>query len=192
VRSQNVAVLFADIVGFTRYAESHKPEEVISLLRNFHAVLEEAVFAHGGTLDKYLGDGLMASFGTPTTSSSDAANAFAAAFAMHEGVDRLNRSRVESSLEPVHLSIGIHYGPVILGDIGSERRMEFATLGDTVNVAARLEAATRRLSCRILASDAALDAIEEVSLKNHYRKAMRPRTGLKLRGRGEAVRVWMG
>jgi adenylate cyclase len=192
VRSQNVAVLFADIVGFTRYAEAHSPEEVVSLLRNFHAVLEEAVFAHGGTLDKYLGDGLMASFGTPTTSSSDAANAFAAAFAMHEGVDRLNRSRAASELQTVQLSVGIHYGTVILGDIGSERRMEFATLGDTVNVAARLEAATRRLSCRILASDAAMEAIQEESLRNRYRKVMRPRTGLKLRGRGEAVRVWMG
>jgi adenylate cyclase len=192
VRSQNVAVLFADIVGFTRYAESHKPEEVISLLRNFHAVLEEAVFAHGGTLDKYLGDGLMASFGTPTTSASDGANAFAAAFAMHEGVDRLNHSRAVSGLEPVQLSVGIHYGPVILGDIGTERRMEFATLGDTVNVAARLEAATRKLSCRIIASDAAMNAIEEQSLRNRYRKAMRLRSGLKLRGRGETVRVWMG
>ena len=86
VRSQEVAALFADIVGFTRYAESNTPEDVISLLQELSCRLEEAVFAHGGTLDKYMGDGLMASFGTPTPSPADAANAIAAAFAMQEGV----------------------------------------------------------------------------------------------------------
>ncbi len=92
VRSQDVAVLFADIVGFTRYAESNSARGSHRLLRSFHATLEEAVFAHGGTLDKYMGDGLMASFGTPSPTPADAANAIAAAFAMQEGVDRLNRA----------------------------------------------------------------------------------------------------
>ena len=116
---------------------------MISLLRDFHAALEEAVFAHGGTLDKYMGDGLMASFGTPTPSPADAANAIAAAFAMQEGVALLNEEPGRKGLEPIRLSVGVHFGPVILGDMGNARRMEFATLGDTVNVASRLEAATR-------------------------------------------------
>ena len=190
VRSQHIAVLFADIVGFTRYAESNTPQDVISLLRSFHAVLEEAVFAHGGTLDKYMGDGLMASFGTPTPSPADAANAIAAAFAMQEGVARLNESRAASGAEPIRLSVGVHFGSVILGDMGSARRMEFATLGDTVNVASRLEAATRQLSCRIVASQTAMDAIAESGTRDRYYKDMRCHKALMLKGRNEGVDVW--
>ena len=190
VRSQNVAVLFADIVGFTRYAENNPPEEVIALLRSFHTALEEAVFAHGGTLDKYMGDGLMASFGTPSPTPADARNAIAAAFAMHEGVDRLNRARMAEGKEPVQLSVGVHFGPVILGDIGSARRMEFATLGDTVNVAARLEAATRQLSCRICASQNVIDAIGEPE-QRQLCASMKRHEKLALKGRSEGVDVWL-
>jgi adenylate cyclase len=191
VRSQNVAVLFADIVGFTRYAESNSPEEVIALLRSFHATLEEAVFAHGGTLDKYMGDGLMASFGTPSPTPADAQNALRAAFAMHEGVERLNQTRIAEGKQPVQLSVGVHFGPVILGDIGTARRMEFATLGDTVNVAARLEAATRELSCRICASQSVIDAIYEPVAKSGLCNVMRRHDKLALKGRNEGVDVWL-
>ncbi len=190
-RSQNVAVLFADVVGFTRFAERNSPDEVIDLLRSLHATLEEAVFANGGTLDKYMGDGVMASFGTPSPTPSDAINAISAAFAMHAGVEKLNRAREAEGREPVRLSVGVHYGPVILGDIGSARRMEFATLGDTVNVAARLEAATRELSCAIAVSQSVIDAIPEPSAKESYCKAMRPHRHLMLRGRTEGVDAWL-
>ncbi len=191
VRSQKVAVLFADIVGFTKYAESHSPEEVISLLRSLHVTLEEAVFAHGGTLDKYMGDGIMASFGTPSPTPEDAANAVAAAFAMQDGVQKLNEGRITEGKEPVRLSVGVHYGPVILGDIGSERRMEFATLGDTVNVASRLEAATRELSCGIVISQSVIDAITEPEARAGFCQAMRRQQGLALKGRAEEVDVWL-
>lgn len=190
VRSQEVAILFADIVGFTRYAESSTPEDVISLLRGFHAELEEAVFSHGGTLDKYMGDGMMASFGTPTPSPADAGNAIAAAFAMQASIALLNAKRTEKGLEPICLSVGVHFGPVILGDIGNARRMEFATLGDTVNVAARLEAATRGLACGIVVSQEAMDAIADTALRVRYRQDMRFHQGLPLKGRSEEVDVW--
>lgn len=191
VRSQEVAILFADIVGFTRYAESSTPEEVISLLRGFHAALEEAVFSHGGTLDKYMGDGLMASFGTPTPSPADAGNAIAAAFAMQESIALLNADRNRKGLEPIHLSVGVHFGPVILGDIGNSRRMEFATLGDTVNVASRLEAATRSLSSRIVVSQNTMDAVANTALRARYYRDMRFHEGLPLKGRSEDVDVWI-
>lgn len=191
VRAQDVAVLFADIVGFTRYAESHTPDEVIALLRDFHAGLEEVVFSHGGTLDKYMGDGLMASFGTPTASPHDAANAIAAAFAMQERIGQLNERRAGQGLEQVRLSVGVHYGPVIMGDIGNHRRMEFAMLGDTVNVASRLEAATRSLDCRIIASQPAIEAISDLSVREGFRRRMRAHEGLVLRGRSEAANVWV-
>lgn len=191
VRSQEVAVLFADIVGFTRYAESHTPEDVIALLRDFHAGLEEVVFAHGGTLDKYMGDGLMASFGTPAASPHDSANAIAAAFGMQERIAGLNAERSGRGQETIRLSVGVHYGAVILGDIGNVRRMEFAMLGDTVNVASRLEAATRIFDCRIIVSQRAMDAIGEASVRDGFRRRMRPHQGLMLRGRSEGADVWL-
>jgi adenylate cyclase len=191
VRSQEVAVLFADIVGFTRYAEAHTPDDVISLLREFHAALEEVVFSHGGTLDKYMGDGLMASFGTPNPSPSDAANAIAAAFAMQESVARINADRTGKELVPIQLSVGVHFGSVILGDIGNARRMEFAMLGDTVNVASRLEAATRTLSCGIVASHSAMEAVSDITIRERYSRDMRFHQGLTLKGRNEGADVWI-
>ncbi|MGV3548793.1 adenylate/guanylate cyclase domain-containing protein [Rhizobium sp.] len=191
VRSQEVAVLFADIVGFTRYAESHTPEDVIALLRSFHAGLEEVVFAHGGTLDKYMGDGLMASFGTPNPSPHDAANAIAAAFEMQARIAALNAERASRGQETIRLSVGVHYGPVILGDIGNTRRMEFAMLGDTVNVASRLEAATRALDCRVIVSQPAMEAVADISVRDGFRRRMRAHEGLMLRGRSEPADVWV-
>jgi len=152
IRSQTVAIMFVDIVGFTRLAEGEAPATVIGLLREFHARMQAIVFAHGGTLDKYLGDGLMASFGTPHPGPRDAANALAAARAMADAMREWNRARVASDAVPVAIGIGIHLGPVVLGDIGGENRLEFATIGDTVNVASRLETATRELKAEIVAS----------------------------------------
>jgi adenylate cyclase len=156
VRAQNVAVLFADIAGFTRWAEHREPEEVIGLLREVHRRLGEAVFAHNGTLDKFMGDGLMATFGTPDPGPEDAVNAIAAAMAMQEAMDALNRERAGDA--PVRVMTGVHFGPVVLGDIGSAQRMEFAVLGDAVNVASRLERATRETGCSVLVSAGAADA----------------------------------
>jgi adenylate cyclase len=190
VRAQEVGVLFADIVGFTRYAEGRSPDEVIAMLREFHAALEEVVFSHGGTLDKFMGDGLMASFGTPQTSPSDAANAITAAFAMQDRIAVLNDVRQTRGLEPIRLSVGVHFGEVILGDVGNSRRMEFAMLGDTVNVASRLETATRALSCRIVVSAAAMDAVTEEVARDRYRSLMQLHKGLVLKGRSEPTDAW--
>lgn len=149
VRSQDVAVLFADIVGFTRWAEDKEPGTVIGLLREVHRRLGDAVFEQGGTLDKFMGDGLMATFGTPDTGPEDAVNAIAAAVAMQDAMDAFNAGH---SGEPVCVAVGVHFGAVVLGDIGSAQRMEFAVIGDTVNVASRLERATREIGCGVLVS----------------------------------------
>ncbi|MEC9343633.1 MAG: adenylate/guanylate cyclase domain-containing protein, partial [Pseudomonadota bacterium] len=153
VRSQDAAVLFADIVGFTRIAEKLPPDRTIALLREFHALLADIVFKHGGTLDKFLGDGIMATFGTPRTAPDDADRALKAAREMVAATDRWNAERAKEGAPPFPISVGVHYGPVVLGDIGSLDRLEFATLGDTVNVASRLEGATRELGCRVVVSD---------------------------------------
>jgi adenylate cyclase len=152
VRTQNVAVLFADIVGFTAYADGRSPTEVIGTLRLFHERMEREVFRHKGTLDKYLGDGLMATFGTPFASDSDAGNALRCAQAMTGSIDELNVERKNRGEPPIQISLGLHYGQVVLGDIGLNR-LEFAVIGTTVNTASRLESLTREFRCAIVASD---------------------------------------
>jgi len=152
VRTQNVAVLFVDIVGFTSFADGRDPEEVVGTLREFHAAMEQEVFRHNGTLDKYLGDGLMATFGTPFAGDADASNALRCAQAMMVAVDQWNRRRVAAQQPPLRVGFGLHYGPVVLGDIGLTC-LEFAVIGSTVNAASRLEALTRPLDCALVASD---------------------------------------
>lgn len=152
VRNQDVAVLFVDIVGFTKLADRQTPEAVIHLLREFHGRMEAEVFRHHGTLDKYLGDGLMATFGTPFPSDNDAGNALRCARAMITVVDGWNTERAERGEDEIKASFGIHYGPVVLGDVGANR-LEFAVIGSTVNVASRLEALTRVVGTSLVVSD---------------------------------------
>ncbi|OJJ10246.1 guanylate cyclase [Alphaproteobacteria bacterium AO1-B] len=190
VRTQDVAVLFTDIVGFTEFAERHKPEQVMTLLRQYHAMVERVIFQNGGTLDKYLGDGVMATFGTPETKPSDAANALKAATQLLEENEAFNKGQADLGLDPIQISVGVHFGPVILGDIGPSRRLEFAVVGDTVNVASRLEAATRDLGCRCVVS-------EDLMRKAGYSdEALQPdlaefsgQQAIKLRGRKTSINV---
>ncbi len=152
VRKENIAVLFIDIVGFTKYAAGRDPYEVIEVLRGFHARMEGEVFRHHGTLDKYLGDGLMATFGTPVPTPLDASNAVACARGMVAVIDRWNVERRRAGEPEIHVGIGVHYGSVVLGDIGVNR-LEFAVIGDSVNVAAKLEALTREFQAKVIISD---------------------------------------
>ncbi len=161
MREQNAAVMFFDLVGFTRWAERHGPAEVITMLRDVHDRVESAVFAHEGTLDKYIGDGAMATFGTPDPGPRDATNALACVAAIALDFEAWNDERRRAGLEPVLISLGLHYGPVVVGNIGSARRLEFAVLGDTVNVASRLEELTRAIDCRVAVSGSVVDAASD-------------------------------
>lgn len=193
VQSQDVAVLFADVVGFSRMAETVTPEELIELLRALHARMERAVFDNGGTLDKYLGDGVMATFGTPRAGPQDPANALRCARALLRSVDEWNVRRRAGGYPEVRLAVGVHYGRVVMGDIGSERRLEFAVIGDTVNVAARLEEATRGVGCRLLVSDALMQAVQESRPADlaALRADIVPHEGLTLRGRAGTIDAWI-
>ncbi len=193
VREQEVAVLFADIVGFTHWSEKRGPTEVIGLLRDVHGRLETLVFEHGGTLDKFIGDGVMATFGTPETTPRDADNALACARAILADFEAWNAQRRAQGQEPVRLSVGLHFGPVVVGDIGSERRLEFAVLGDTVNVASRLQELTRSLDCRAAISDATLQAVRngDGDGGGNALEGLERRGELPIRGREEQVAVWV-
>jgi adenylate cyclase len=192
VRTQDVAVLFADIVGFTRYAEGRTPTEVIGTLRQFHERMEREVFRHQGTLDKYLGDGLMATFGTPFSGERDAGNALLCAQAMIGSIDELNRERRDRDEPSIRLSVGLHYGQVVLGDIGLNR-LEFAVIGNTVNVASRLESLTREFRCSLVASnDLVQRARAETPRPDIALMHLVERPACMVRGLEQPVDVWIG
>lgn len=189
---QPVAVMFVDIVGFSRLAERDTPQRVFECLRQFHARVEHTIFDHGGTLDKFLGDGVMATFGTPSQGPRDAANAISCARAILATLDAWNREREQAGLEPIRPSVGLHFGEVLLGDIGSARRLEFAVLGDAVNVANRLEALTRDLSCRVVISDDFVQALrrEAGDRAEPLLDGFREGELQQLRGRDRPVGIW--
>ncbi|MDJ0614085.1 MAG: adenylate/guanylate cyclase domain-containing protein [Rhizobiaceae bacterium] len=192
VRSQEVAVLFTDIVGFTQYAERNTPENVMDLLRNYHALVEKTIFENSGTLEKYMGDGVMATFGRPETSPEDAANALRCATAIMAANAKYNEEREKESKEAVRISIGIHYGAVILGDIGPERRLEFAVVGDTVNVASRLEAETRKLDCQCVVSDSVMKHLKkDCEDSEAFAETFKSFGDVQLRGRNQPISVWV-
>ncbi|REJ77382.1 MAG: FHA domain-containing protein [Acidobacteria bacterium] len=139
--NQTVTVLFADIRGFTAFSESEKPERVVNLLNKYFTAMTDIIFEHGGTLDKYLGDGLMAIFGAPNVSDQDADNAVKAAIAMQNALVDLNAELKSSGFAEIAIGIGLHTGVATIGYIGSEKRSEYTAIGDTVNLASRLESA---------------------------------------------------
>ncbi|MEQ8655061.1 MAG: adenylate/guanylate cyclase domain-containing protein [Kiloniellales bacterium] len=190
VRNQTVAVLFVDIVGFTAYAQTRSPEAVIGTLRGFHGLMEQEVFRHQGTLDKYLGDGLMATFGTPSTSGQDAVNALACARAMQAVLAGWNAERAAAGEETIRAGFGLHYGPVVLGDIGANR-LEFAVIGNTVNIASRLEALTRPLGAAVIVSDDLIRAAAEQSASS-LQGDLECRKSQSIRGLAEPMTIWVG
>lgn len=137
--NQTVTVLFADIRGFTAMSEHANPEKVVGLLNHYFTAMTEIIFAHGGTLDKYIGDGLMALFGAPTTTPVDPINAIKAAIAMQKRITELNHQLRSDGFPAVSAGIGLHTGIATVGYIGSDKRSEYTAIGDTVNLAARLE-----------------------------------------------------
>src|SRR5579863_2344059 len=158
VRRQNVAVLFADIVGFTSLAEATDPEQVMDTLREYHRRMSHEGFACGGTIEKFIGDALLATFGVPNPSEHDCANALRCAERMLAALDQWNEERRAAGLAPIRMGIGLNYGPVVLGDIGGEHGMSFTVIGDTVNTASRLQDLTRILDSRLVAGDALVQA----------------------------------
>ena len=187
-RRQDAAVLFADVVGFTRLSETLGPEGTIAFLREWHGRLGDVVFRHGGTLDKYIGDGLMATFGAPRARPDDASRALDAALEM-AALTRGRRPDAARPVPPVRLGIGLHYGPVVLGDVGNARRMEFAVIGDTVNVASRLEALTRELDADFAASAQLVARVREEGGEAAGRLV--PLGAHRLRGREEPIEIFV-
>ncbi|MEP3046370.1 MAG: adenylate/guanylate cyclase domain-containing protein [Hyphomicrobiales bacterium] len=184
-REHKAAILFADLVGFTTWSQRHTPTETIELLRKVQGLLTEIVFHHNGTLDKFMGDGLMATFGTPEPTDLDASNALAAAICISKSYEELRLSKAVGEGRRLKLAVGVHYGPIIIGDVGTKDRLEFAVLGDTVNVASRLEQAARKVGCMCLLSDNLIRAAESEGGPEFkkYRDLLSRVPPIELRGR---------
>jgi adenylate cyclase len=152
---RRVAVMFADFRSFTAGARSHSPQEVVDRLDGAFAVLVEILDRHGGIVNKFLGDGFLALFGAPFETPEAAQHAVAAAREMLVAMQRINRG----SSWPLRIGIGIHFGEVVAGNIGSPRRKEYTVIGDTVNFAARLESLNKEFNSQLLVSAAVRDAL---------------------------------
>jgi len=192
VRRQSVGVLFADLVGFTTLAEEMTPEEVMAMLRAFHGRMEDEVFRHGGCLEKFIGDALLATFGVPDVGTRDATDALACARGMLAALAAWNHERVGQGQAPLRMGIGLHYGQVVLGDIGSERSMAFATVGDTVNVTSRLQTLTRELNATIVASTELITAVNREAAEQALLGGLTGRGPQLLRGRDTPIEIWAG
>lgn len=144
LKTAQATVLFADLVGFTPFAENSRPEEVAESLDAFLNLAVEAIFRAGGTLDKFIGDCVMAFFGAPVPQSDHAARAVRAAVEIQRDLAAWNRERSAQGLPAFNARVALNSGPVVVGDIGSARRVDYTVLGNTVNVAARLESGVAR------------------------------------------------
>ena len=176
--------LFSDIRGFTTFAESTSPDKVIEVLNRFFGEMTAAVLDNGGTIVSYMGDGMFAIFGAPIECSDHASQAVAAAREMlYERLPRFNEWLEASGLDAFKMGIGLSSGPIMSGNIGSERRLEYTAVGDTVNTASRIEAHTKNGAHTVLLSEETrelLDGHDELVFVDE----------IKLRGRSAPTRLW--
>ena len=178
--TREVCVLFLDIRGFTAMARVRPAGETVELLNDFFAEMIDIVDRHNGIINKFLGDGFLALFGAPIADPQAAANALAAGRAMLAAVERWNRARPREALR---IGIGIHLGEAVTGTVGSPRRKEYTVIGDTVNLAARLEQLTKETGAQLLVSGAVCRATDGADGATDLGP-------LAVRGYDEGIRVW--
>ncbi|HNW94174.1 MAG TPA: adenylate/guanylate cyclase domain-containing protein [bacterium] len=159
--TRQATILMSDIRGFTRFAAALPPAEVVAFLNDYLTHMVDSVVAEEGRLDKFIGDGLLAVFGAPQEHADDPQRACRVALRMRAVLAELNASRAARGLAPIAIGIGIHTGPVVAGNIGSDKKMEYTVIGDTVNVASRIEQLTKHYATDILISDVTRAAVGE-------------------------------
>ena len=174
---RRITVMFADLRGFTSLAERLYPYDSVFFLNRYFEVMSQAIERHGGEVDKFLGDGIMALFGVSPARGSGSRDALLAARAMLAALDGLNAEFAATLNERLRMGIGIHMGPVVLGRVGGARWADLTALGDTVNIASRLEALNKDFNSALVVSEATLTA-SKLRLEGESRE-------VPVRGRGE-------
>lgn len=182
---KHVAILFADLRQFSNYSESQSPQAIVTHLNEYFDAMVEAIVLHGGVVDKFIGDAIMAVFGGVLDLENPCEAALQAAIAMQEKLKELNKTWQAKDRQTLQAGIGLHYGEVLQGNLGSSRRKEFTVIGDAVNAASRLEGATRKLSRSIIVSRAIFDGLD---IKTQTRLQSLGR--LKVKGKQEELRVY--
>jgi adenylate cyclase len=178
---REVTTLFCDVRGFTPMSEKLTPEQVVSLLNDFYTLMIDLTFKHDGTLDKFLGDGVMAIFGAPIAYPDHALRAARAALAMQAGMERLSAARIAAGKEAIVIGIGVNAGEVVAGTVGTEDRMEYTVIGDNVNLASRLTSNAK--PGQILISRRTLDLVRDAV-------EVRPLGSIHVKGKDEEVEAY--
>jgi adenylate cyclase len=178
-----VTVLFSDIRGFTGISERMDPRELLDFLNVYFTAMVDTVLEHEGVVDKFMGDGMMAVFGAPTPREDDALRAVKAALRMRATLAELNRRFEERGQPAVRIGIGIHTGPVVAGNIGHEERKQYTVIGDSVNVASRLESLTKEYAADILVS-------EDTFARVRSQVEAEPLEEVRVKGRQQPLRIY--
>lgn len=184
---KTVTVFFSDIRGFTKFSEGHTPEQVVEMLNEYFQIMVGIINKHGGVVDKFIGDAIMAVWGAPKSSDRDSQNAVKACIEMRQELAKLNELRASRNQVPIMIGMGMHRGEAISGTIGSSERMEYTVIGDTVNQSSRIEASTKAFGTDLLLSeDLAAQVREEFVLEEAGRVEVKgksePLTLYKVRG----------
>ena len=158
--TETLTILFSDIRSFTNLSETIEADKVVDLLNIYFTEMTEIIFEHNGTLDKFIGDAIMAFWGAPIKSSDHAIEALRSAIKMRENLHLVNQKLVERNYPEIDIGIGIHTGKVVLGNIGSERKLDYTVIGDSVNLTSRLEGLTKIYGCSIIISEATYLAVQ--------------------------------
>ncbi|HYD33657.1 MAG TPA: adenylate/guanylate cyclase domain-containing protein, partial [Methylophilaceae bacterium] len=184
-KSREITVLFSDIRGFTTLSEKCTPEQIVELLNAYFSLQSEVIFRHGGTLDKYIGDAIMAFWNAPVDQADHALRAVEAALEMGEKLEvfRAQAGEIGSELE---VGIGVHTGPAVVGFIGSANRQDYTAIGDTVNLASRIEGLTKGVA-RVLVSEETKKLCE---LRGENPFAFMDRGSFAVKGRAQPVRLF--
>jgi len=182
-KAQTVTILFSDVRDFTTLSESLGARETVSLLNEYFAEMVEIVSHHGGILDKYIGDAIMALFGAPFKKPEDADNSVSVAIGMMVALRAFNQRRRGEGKQPIDIGVGVATGEVVVGNIGSPSRMEYTAIGDSVNLASRLEGANKYYKTKILIDEATVHALKRPSL-------LREIDLLRVKGKDKPVAVY--
>lgn len=180
---RRVTVLFSDIRNFTARAEKLEPEKVLAFLNEYFEFMIDIIFSYNGTLDKIMGDGLMVEFGAPLDDPHQEANAILAAIAMQRKAEELSDEWEKQGRLRLEMGIGIHVGQVVVGNVGSEKRMEYTAIGDPVNIASRLETKSKSLNKSIIVSQDVYEKTKELFIFEDLKE-------IEIRGRKGLIHVW--